>query len=138
VNQLSSLNSSVTGSSTNVTSELIEAGIDSFVQFSATTPNFIKAHSYLACQAAIPGLANQPQPLVVTLGVSGSASNGVDGYESASSVPFLVTTTSGALMYSVVIGMILGSFIGARTALDYRRKLLRFSKLETKDPLSPK
>jgi hypothetical protein len=140
LSQLNASNSTnFIGSSTYVSPDLIKADLDAIVTFSATTI-FIKAHPWLACQASLPGLSNQPSPLGLILGASGSASNGGTDNPSASSVPFLVTTTSGALMYSVLIAMILGGFIGTRTALDQRRKLLRFAKLDTEEepPVSSK
>jgi hypothetical protein len=136
--QLKNNTSSFAGGFTDVTPDLIIANIDAFVTFSVAD-TFIKSHTHLACQALLPGLQTQPSPIGVKLGASGSATNG--GTESpfpTSSVPFLVTTTSGALMYSVLIAMILAAFIGTRTALDYRNKLLRLAKISTRDPLSPK
>lgn len=123
------------GASASIGTEMILRNVVAQIVFSAT-PAFMKARPYLACQAAVPGLLTQPDPIGLLLGsnrVDPGGDHQPDDEEDAP--PRLVTETSGAMMYSTIIIMLLSAFIGVRYAMDRRDQLLRFALLEDRSGL---
>ena len=123
----------VTGASTNVSEDMITRKIDGQLVFSAT-PEFMKSHLYLSCQAHVPGLLNQPKPVVTQLGTKKDMLDDPD--EDAAVAPpkaRLVTETSGALMYSTLIIMVLASFLFYQYAMDRRAKVMTFTRISQDD-----
>jgi hypothetical protein len=120
----------VTGAATSVTHDMIARDISGQLQFSAT-PDFMKAHVFLSCQADVPGLINKPQPVVTQLGTEKDMLDEPDDDEdTAPPKPRLVTKTSGALMYSTLIFMILTAILFYRYAMDRRMQMLSFIRLD--------
>lgn len=99
-----------------------------------TTPAYMKSHPYLACQARVPGILTPPEPSILKLGAN-TATPIDDNTDTEVEPPKILTETSGALMYSVVIFMILGGFIGYRYAMDKRAELLAFARIAQEDSI---
>ena len=116
--------------------EMILRDLVAHVVFSAT-PAFMKTRPFLSCQAHVPGLLKQPEPIGMVLG-----SNRVDPGgnkqpdDEDEDPPHLITETSGAMMYSTLIIMLLSGFIGVRYAMDRRDEMLKFALLG--DPAATK
>jgi hypothetical protein len=125
--------SRATGGSTSVSEDMIARKIDGQVGFSAT-PEFMKSHLYLSCQAHVPGLLNQPKPVVTQLGTKKDLVDDPDD-DAAAAPPKarLVTQTSGALMYSTLIIMVLASFFFYQYAMDRRAKVMSFMRISQED-----
>ena len=122
------------GGAAAMSDDMVLRSMDAHVLFSAT-PDFMKAHPYLACQASVPGLLTQPDAIGMMLGSNTvkPPSPGDPNDDGSNAGPVLLTETSGAAIYSLIIAMILGSFIGVKVALEKRAALLAFSPIANKE-----
>ena len=102
-----------------VSTDMIVQNVETQIVFSATAA-MMKSHPYLACQGHMPGMETQPSPVGLILGSGSSVNNGDDSDEP----PLILTYTSGAMMYSVVIIMVLGFFVGYKYAMDSRVQVI--------------
>jgi hypothetical protein len=115
-------NGTVAGATTTISAEMILQSIVATVLFPASV-HVMQAKPILVCSANCPGLMTQPEPVKIALGTRPDEEE-TDRTEPDLSKPHLITRTSGSLVYSIVILMLLGSIIGARYALDIREKMM--------------
>ena len=106
-----------------LTDHMIYAQMDVQIEFTVNA-TFAHVNSFLACQAFVPAIATQPEPIGLILGTVTDFPDSTD----EDTKPKLVTSTNGATIYSLIILILLGGFIGTRYALD-QRKLLMFELL---------
>lgn len=111
-----------------ISAGMIMASIDAQIVFSANFTNVTK--NFIACQANVPGIAIQPTSVGTLLG--SQTPDDPEPETPEHPPPQLITRTNGATIYSIIIMIVLGSFIGVRYALDQRR-LIMFSLL-AQDP----
>ena len=119
VDPLPALNSTYVGASGQVTDVMILSSISATFSFTVDVA-VTKTKNYLACQALVPGIAIQPKSVGYILG---STPTDAPTTEEETSIK-LITVTNGATIYSLMILVVLGSFIGTRYALDLRKLML--------------
>ena len=110
-----------------MTTDMILRNMQSQISFTSS-PEFMKAHPYLTCQATIPGLLIQPEPNTMMLGSNTPKPDRPPTDEEEP--PKILTETGGALMYTTVVTMILGFLLGYRYAMQKRQQIVMFSKLD--------
>ena len=117
-------NGTVVGASTTISAPMIIQSMVATISFSVQSHS-VHLTPVLACSANCTGLMIQPLPVRVTLGTN-PADKDDEGEDDVveSTRPHLITRTSGALVYSIVMLMLLGSILGARYALNIREKLM--------------
>ena len=121
----------VPGGSTDVTIAMVRQDVNGQVEFHANL-DIVRTHPFLSCQASVPGLPANPGPVVTKLGTKKDMlEDPTDDLDNTPAKPRLITHTSGALMYSTLIVMILAGFFFYRYAMDRRAKMLSFTRLET-------
>jgi hypothetical protein len=123
----------VIGASTDVSIDMIRQEINGQIEFQASL-EVVRTHPFLSCQADIRGLPANPKPVVTKLGTKKDMlEDPTDDSDNQLVKPKLVTRTSGALMYSTLIVMILAGFFFYRYAMDRRIKMLSFIRLEQEE-----
>ena len=126
----------VSGAVVNITRDMIVQDINGQVDFSVPLEQ-VKTHPHLTCQASIPGLPTNPNPVSTTLGTKKDMlEDPSDSSDTSQDKPRLVTRTSGALMYSTLILMTLAGFFFYRYAMDRRIHILKFIQVSQDDTVN--
>ena len=115
-------NGTVAGGSTVISAAMIMQSMVASISFSASV-HTMQANPVLACSANCTGLMTQPETVKMALGTRPDEIDQEEP-ETDPNRPRLITRTSGALVYSIVILMVLGSIIGARYALEIRERMM--------------
>ena len=116
------MNGTVVGGSTVISAAMIRQAMVASISFTASL-HTMQANPVLACSANCTGVMTNPETVKMVLGTRPDETDNEDP-EPDSTRPRLLTRTSGALVYSIVILMLLGSIIGARYALGIREKMM--------------
>jgi hypothetical protein len=125
----------IVGGSIEITRDMLLQDIDGQVDFSASLDQ-MKSPLYLSCQANIPGLPSNPNPVVTLLGTKKDMlDDPSDAADPGPIKPRLVTRTSGALMYSTLICLTLAGFFFYRYAMDRRDHLLKFTRISQEETI---
>lgn len=116
-------NGTVYGGSTTISAAMILQSMVATVSFTAPI-NSMQTNPVLACSANCTGMTIQPDPVRIVLGSRPEEDDDEEDPEQESTKPRLLTRTSGALVYSIFMLMILGFIVGARYALGIRERLM--------------
>ena len=115
-------NGTVTGGSTTISAAMILQSMVATLSFNASIHS-MQTNPVLACSANCTGMVLQPDPMKIVLG-SRPEDDEEEDPDPESTKPRLLTHTSGALVYSILILMLLGFIVGARYALNMRERLM--------------